>query len=162
MSGRSVLGFLVPPAAGLVAARVAGAQGVPVPGGGPPAPTDGDASVLGPLIVVGLVIAGLLTLTVRLIGTRRRRQAEALAIAASLADALMRDPRLVGVPVVTTVRLPLARGAAPTAEARGEVPYPELRDAAIRLASDERRRVHPAADVQDRIFVAPPVLSRPA
>jgi hypothetical protein len=159
MSGRSMLGFLVFTGAGLAVAPIVRAQGLPMPGGAPSAPADASADVLGPLLVVGLVIAGLLALSVRLVDTRRRRLAEALAIEATLADALMRDPRLVGTPVVTSVHMPLAGKGAPTVEVRGEVPYPELREVAIRLISQEVRRVHPAAQVEDRIFVAPPVLS---
>jgi hypothetical protein len=59
--------------------------------------------------------------------------------------------------VITPVTVPLTGRAGPTAEVRGEVEYPELRELAVRIVRQELLRHHPEGVVEDRIFVSPPV-----
>jgi hypothetical protein len=124
-----------------------------------PAPSSGGTGLAVP-IVLALVLIGLLIAAVRIMDRRRRRRDEASAIEASLSDALMREPRLAGTVLTTSVHLPLSHRAAPTVEVRGEVAYPELRDVAIRAVRQELLRFHSDARVEDRIFVAPPIETR--
>jgi hypothetical protein len=87
---------------------------------------------------------------------RRKRRAQAVAIEGQIADALMREPRLTGAVITTLATVPLG-GGVPTVEVRGEVEYPELREAAVRIVRQELLRHHPEGRVEDRIFVSPPV-----
>src|SRR5262245_7515998 len=146
--------------AGLVATFVSAsrayAQGLPAPGpgGSPPANGGGMAA---PAIILGVALLGALILAVAIVDLRRKRQAQAVAIEGSIADALMRDPRLTGTVITTVAHVPLTGGGVPTVEVRGEVDYPELREAAIRIVRQELLRHHPDGRVEDRIFVSPPI-----
>ncbi|MGH7673514.1 MAG: hypothetical protein ACREMC_11510 [Gemmatimonadales bacterium] len=77
-------------------------------------------------------------------------------------DALEQDPRLAGLPLTVTAHVPYWRRSLATTEVRGEVPTPELRDAAIQLVRREMLRHHVSARIEDWIMVLPPVLSRAA
>ncbi len=148
----SVAAALVP----VAGSRLAGAQGVPAPGPVPPAPPGGGGGIGVPLLIaLGFIV--LIVVAVRILDMRRRRRDEASAIEASLSDALLREPRLAGTVITTSAHLPLSRNAPPVIEVRGEVPYPELRDIALRAVRQEALRFHAGARVEDRIFVAPPV-----
>ena len=134
------------------------AQGLPAPGPGGPslAPPDGG-NMMGPAIILGLALLGILILSVVLLDFQRKRRAQAIAIEGQIADALMREPRLTRAVITSVAHLPLTGRAAPTVEVRGEVEYPELREIAVRVVRQELLRYHPEGVVEDRIFVAPPV-----
>lgn len=149
-------GSFVFAAASLVGLGTARAQGA-VPA--PPAPAAEGTGLAVP-IVLAIVFIGLLVVGVRMMDSRRRRRDEASAIEASLSDALMREPRLAGTVLTTSVHLPLSHRAAPLVEVRGEVAYPELREVAVRAVRQELLRFHQDAQVEDRIFVAPPIETR--
>lgn len=131
------------------------AQGMPAPGG-TPLPAGGGATVTAGIILV-VALLGVLILALAVRDLRRKRRAQAVVIEGQIADALMREPRLVGAGLAAEVHLPLQGGAAPTVEVRGEVEYPELRETAVRIVRQELLRYHAAGQVEDRIFVAPPI-----
>lgn len=134
------------------------AQGLPAPGpGGPVLPAPDGASLLMPAIILGSGLLGGLILLVVFVDLRRKRQAQAIAIEGQIADALMREPGLARAAVITEAHVPLMGGAGPTVEVRGEVEYPELREAAVRIARQELLRHHPEGSVEDRIFISPPI-----
>jgi hypothetical protein len=134
---------------------LAAAQGIPAPGPGGTPPADGG--MVAPAIILAVALLGGLILAVAIVDLRRKRQAQAVAIEGQISDALMRDPRLTGSVITTVAHVPLSSGAAPTVEVRGEVDYPELREAAVRIVRSELLRHHPEGRVEDRIFVSPPV-----
>ena len=113
--------------------------------------------MMGPAIILGLALLGILILSVVLLDFQRKRRAQAIAIEGQIADALMREPRLTRAVITSVAHLPLTGRAAPTVEVRGEVEYPELREIAVRVVRQELLRYHPDGIVEDRIFVAPPV-----
>jgi hypothetical protein len=134
------------------------AQGLPAPGPGGPAlaPPGGEGS-FAPVMILAIALLGALVLAVAIMDIRRKRQAQAIAIEGQIADALLREPGLARTALTTVARLPLSGRAAPTVEVRGEVEYPELREAAVRVVRQELLRYHPDGIVEDRIFVAPPI-----
>jgi hypothetical protein len=111
--------------------------------------------VSGIILVVALL--GGLIFAVAIMDLRRKRRSQAVAIEGQIADALMREPRLVGAVLTAVAHLPLQGRAAPTVEVRGEVEYPELREIAVRIVRQELLRYHPDGQVEDRIFVSPPI-----
>jgi hypothetical protein len=113
--------------------------------------------MVAPAIILAVALVGGLILAVALVDARRKRRTQAIAIEGQITDALMREPRLVRAMITTVAHLPLSGRAAPTVEVRGEVEYPELRDIAVRIVRQELLRYHPDGNVEDRIFVAPPV-----
>jgi hypothetical protein len=145
-------------AAVLSRASRASAQGIPTPGpGAGVSPSADGGGLVAPAIILGLAILGVLILSVAIMDLRRKRRAQGVAIEGQIADALMREPRLSGAVITAIASVPLAGGAAPTVEVRGEVEYPELREVAVRIVRQELLRHHPEGRVEDRIFVAPPV-----
>ena len=140
----------------------ASAQGLPTPGPGnvPLAPADG-ANLIVPMIVLGVALLGGLIFAVAIMDLRRKRQAEMVAIEGQISDALMREPRLTAATLTPVAHVPLSSRSAPTVEIRGAVEYPELREIAVRIVRQELLRHHPDGRVEDRIFVAPPVLTAP-
>ena len=119
-------------------------------------PPDGG-NLIAPAIILGVALLGGLILAVVWGDLRRKRRAQTIALEGQIADALMREPRLARAVITTVARLPLSGRAAPTVEVRGEVEYPELREIAVRIVRQELLRYHPEGEVEDRIFVAPPV-----
>lgn len=137
--------------------REAFAQGLPAPGpGGTPSPT-ADGTLIAPAIILAVALLAVLIVAVAIVDLRRKRRAQAIAIEGQIADALMRDPRLMGSVVTTAVHMPLTRQTGPMVEVRGEVAYPELRETAMRIVRQELLRHHPEGRVEDLIFVSPPV-----
>lgn len=108
-------------------------------------------------ITLAFALLGGLILAVTVLHLRRKRRAQAIAIEAQIADALMREPPLRTTVVTTVVHVPLTSRAGPTVEVRGEVEYPELRETAMRIVRQELLRHHPEGSVEDRIFVRRPV-----
>jgi hypothetical protein len=138
--------------------RSAHGQGLPAPGPGgtPVIPPDGG-SLIAPAIILAIALLGALILGVVFLDLHRKRRARAIAIDGQIADALMREPSLARTVITTVAHLPLTGRSTPTVEVRGEVEYPELREAAVRIVRQELLRYHPSGLVEDRIFVAPPV-----
>lgn len=138
--------------------RSAHGQGLPAPGPGGPTLTPPDAGDLtAPAIILGIAFLAALVIGVMFLDRQRKRRTQAIAIEGQIADALMREPRLTRAMITTIAHLPLSSRAAPTVEVRGEVEYPELREIAVRVVRQELLRYHPDGNVEDRIFVAPPV-----
>ena len=151
--------------AGLLAfgalASIAWAQAPPVPGATvPPGASDWEGGIAP--VTFGLLFAllALVGAVAKLADARSRREAETLALQARIADALRRDPRLANLPVVPMARVPPWRGSPPTIELSGQVPAPDLRAAALRVAQEEARRLRPDVRIQDRIAVAPTMTAR--
>jgi hypothetical protein len=116
-------------------------------------------NLMAPAIILAVALLGGLILAVAIVDLRRKRRAQAIAIDGQIADALMREPRLRGTVITSVAHVPLAGRSGPTVEVRGEVEYPELREAAVRIVGQELLRHHPEGNVEDRIFVSPPVLA---
>jgi hypothetical protein len=149
--------------AGLVQATAASAQ-TPAPAPSAPAVGGPEASNLGTAIVVGLLVVGILgiVIMVKAVDRWHGRDAEAVRLQVDLGEALMRDARLALLPIILTAQVPFWRGAPAIVEIRGDVPSPELRDAAVRLVTQELRRRDPAGRVEDRVTVLPEVMRRTA
>jgi hypothetical protein len=107
------------------------------------------------VIVAAAALLAVLVVAVAVMDLRRKRKAQAIAIEGQIADALMREPRLMGAVVTTMVHVPLTGRTGPMVEVRGEVEYPELREAAVRVVRQELLRHHPEGRIEDRIFVSP-------
>ena len=79
----------------------------------------------GPVAIVLALAVGLL-LTLALVGKlsalRLKRDGEAVAVKGLIADALDRDPELLGLPLSAAVRVPLLRGKPVIIRISGEVP----------------------------------------
>lgn len=134
----------------------AGAQApTPPPGISPSAPAApaGDAAstaaVLG--IVVGLVV--LIGVAVKLFDLKRKREAEAVHLQAQISDALLREPSLFGAPITPTAHVPFWTGSPATVEMTGQVPTPQLREAALAIARSEAARVRSDVEIRDGISV---------
>jgi hypothetical protein len=133
------------------------AQGLPTPGPGAPAlPADGG-SLVGPMLVLIALLVGALVLTVAIADLRRKRRSQAIAIEGQVSDALMREPRLAGAVLTPVAQVPLSGRRPPTVEIRGQVEYADLREIAVRIVRQELLRHHPEGQVEDRIFVSPPI-----
>jgi hypothetical protein len=134
------------------------AQGLPAPGpGGPALPAAEGGTLIGPVIVLVLGLFGALALIVAIADLRRKRRAEGIAIEGQISDALMREPRLTGSVLTPIAHVPMTSRTAPSVEIRGQVEYPDLREIAVRIVRQELIRYHPDGQVEDRIFVSPPV-----
>jgi hypothetical protein len=131
-------------------------QTIPAPSPDPGQITDGtgmSGAVAVLAIVVGVLV--LLAVWVKLYDTRRRREAEAVHIQARISDALIQDQRFSGTVIVPTAEVPLWPRSPLTLVMAGEVPTPELRDAAIRIAGTESARLRDDVQVEDRLMVLP-------
>jgi hypothetical protein len=100
----------------------------------------------GPSLVTGIVslaiVAGLITLGVRYLEARSRRDEDAARLQQALTEPLAREPALAGSSVLPVVSLPL-RGPA-RVELTGWVRSREGRDAAVRAVVREGTRLgHP-------------------
>jgi CBS domain-containing protein len=134
------------------------AQGLPAPGPGTPTlPAADGGNMMAPAIILALALLCGLILAVAIVDLKRKRRAEGVAIESQIADALMREPRLMRSGVTSLAHVPLSGRSGLTVEVRGEVEYPELRETAVRIVRQELLRYHPDARVEDRIFVSPPI-----
>ncbi len=88
------------------------------------------------IIVVAtmLLLVVLLGVAVKLYDLKRKREDEAIAAQARISDALLMDATLAGLPLTPTAHLPLWKGSPLVVEITGEVPRPELREAAVDVA----------------------------
>lgn len=89
-------------------------------------------------VAVVLIAAALLLLVFGVLGKaldlKDKRAAEAIAVQGEIADALLREPALLGFPITPTARVPLWRGSPVTVKVVGQVPSDQLRKAALRAA----------------------------
>ena len=151
--------------AGLLAfgalASIAWAQAPPLPGGTvPPGVSEWEGGIAPVTFALLFVFLWLVATVAKLADARSRREAETLSLQARIADALRREPRLANLPLVPTARVPPWRGSPPTIELSGQVPAPDLRAAALRVAQEEASRPRPDVRIQDRIAVAPTMTVR--
>ena len=122
-----------------------------------PAPSARSAGEASP-VAMALVILALLIIVgvaVKLYDLRRRRESEAVQLQAQISDALMREPLLLGVPIIATARAPLWRGSPATMEIAGQVPSPQARETALRIVRAEANRIRPDVQIEDRLAVVP-------
>ena len=138
----------------LLSAAQAWAQAAPTPTPGTTTGSDGGGSVLAMVLVIvaALVIVGV---GVKLYDLRRKRESEAVQLQAQIADALMREQLLSGVPVMATARTSLWKRSPATIEIAGRVPSPQARDTALRIARSEAGRIRSDVQIEDRIDVVP-------
>ena len=108
------------------------------------------------MTVVALMM---LALVVVLYDLKRKREEEAVAAQARIADALLMDSTLAALPLTPTAHLPLWKGSPLILEIKGAVPSPELREAAVEVAKREIARSRPDFLIEDRISVDRRVLS---
>ncbi len=146
---------------GLVA--IAWAQnppGVPAPQTeSPPVPP----SEAWPATLVFLGIALLLVVALaKGIDRKRRREDEAVWLQAQIADALLRDRSLASLTLTATAQVPIWTRAPATIEMRGQVPTPQHREAALRLAEQEASRMRSDFRIDDRIAIVPSAAARAA
>jgi hypothetical protein len=84
---------------------------------------------------------------------RDKRAAEAIAVQGEIADALLRDPALLGLPLTPTARVPLWRGSPVTVKVAGKVPSRELRTVALRAAERGAAELVVRVRIKSRIGV---------
>jgi len=85
-----------------------------------------------------------------------RRAAEGIAVQGEIADALYRDPALLGFSMTPTARVPLWRGTPVTVRVVGEVPSAELRKVALRAAERGASDLLVRVRIKSRIGVKKP------
>lgn len=140
-------------------APVAWAQGAaPPPGPVAPSPGTGAGGASAVLAAIVLVVTAIVVIggLVKILDLRRRREAEAVQLQAQVADALLRDPQLFGLPVTATARVGW-RGSPAVLELAGQVPSVEAREAVLRVARDEAARIRPDVTIEERLAVVPAV-----
>ena len=119
-----------------------------------------SGSGITPPQAVALLLA-LLALAVVIVGSevldraRDRRDSEAALLQARIADALLRDRRVMVLAVAATVRLPLWRRSRATIELWGRVPTVEHWQAVLRVAGQVASQVLAAPHLLDRITIDP-------
>lgn len=124
-----------------------------------PAPAPGTAGEAGGsgvvtavvLIVALLVIVGV---AVKLFDLKRKREAEAVHVQSQIADALLREEALFGLPITPTAHVPFLRGTPVTVDVDGEVPDADARQAALRIVRREAESIRPDIRIEDRLTTA--------
>jgi len=109
----------------------------------------GAVSIMVVMLIVILAIAG----AAKLYDHKRKREEEAFAAQAYLADAFLRE--FGTLPVVASVSGSLWSRSPLVLAVRGTVPTPEVREAIMRLARQELSRQYPFARAEDQLFVDP-------
>jgi hypothetical protein len=143
----------------------ASAQGQTSPAPSPDPGQITDGSGMGSAVAVAAIVVGILVIlavSIKLHDTRRRRESEAVHIQTRISDAMIQDPRFSGTFVVPTAEVPLWPRSPLTLVMAGEVPTPELREAAIRIAGAEAARFRDDVRVEDRLMVLPTSTRRAA
>ena len=111
----------------------------------------------GPVMVVLVLAAGLLLLIgliAKILDLRLKRDGEVVAVKGVISDALGGDPELFGLPLTTTVRVPLWSGSPVTIRVFGEVPSGEIKQAALRrVQRTAKAELSVRARVKSRIGV---------
>jgi hypothetical protein len=120
-------------------------------------PPAGGTAMTGALVgfaaLIVLVVA--IGVVVKFFDRRRKRMEEAVAVQARISDALMVDPALGRLPIVTAADRGLWGRSPVMIEIRGPVPSPELREAAISVATREAASSGVPFQVEDRLVVDP-------
>ena len=114
------------------------------------------------VVAAMLSVVILLGIAVKLHDLKRKREEEAVAAQARVSDALLMDAALAGLPLTPTAHVPLWKGTPLVVEITGAVPRPELRTAAVDVATREISRSRSDFQVEDRIKVDPALLTRAA
>ena len=117
------------------------------------------------MTIVALMMLALIVVVgvaVKLYDLKRKREEEAVAAQARIADALLMDSTLAALPLTPTAHLPLWKGSPLILEMKGAVPNPELREAALEVAKREIERSRPDFLIEDRISVDRHVLNHAA
>jgi hypothetical protein len=159
MRSTRTLGTVFSIVATVVSTGVALAQAPSPPGGAvtpvtPPAGATGEGfggagavflALLGLLIIVG---AG-----VKLYDLRRKREADAVHLQAQVSDALLREPTLIGLAITPTAHIPTWSGSPAVIQVTGQVPTPDMKDAALRIVETEARRLRDDFRIDDQIAI---------
>jgi hypothetical protein len=106
--------------------------------------------------LLALIVLGGVTAAWHFSG-RRKRIAGAAILQSHLADALARETLLHGSRITPRARVSGWRGSRVMIEVAGEVPTPELRETAMRVARAEVGRLRPDVMAADFLFIVPPV-----
>ena len=130
------------------------AQAAPTPTPGTAGGSGGEGGAIALLLIIVAAFI-IVALGVKLYDLRRKRESEAVQLQAQVSDALMREQLLSGVPIMATARSSLWRRSAATIEIAGQVPSPEIRDTALRIARSEAGRIRPDVQIEDRLAVVP-------
>jgi hypothetical protein len=113
----------------------------------------------GPVTIVLALAVGLLLMLAlfgKLSDLRLKRDGEAVAVKGLIADALERDPDLLGLPLSAAVRIPLLRGKPAIIRISGEVPSDELKRIALRRVQHTAKAgLIVRVRIRSRIGVAP-------
>jgi hypothetical protein len=117
------------------------------------AAAEGGSGVLAAVILIAAVLV-VIGVIVKLFDRRRQREAEAVHVQAQIAEALLRDPQLFGLPVTPTAHVPW-KGSPVTVELRGQLPSEEARDTVLRIARQEAARIRPDFVIDDQLLVVP-------
>jgi hypothetical protein len=128
----------------------------------PPAEPLADLKLLGDVLpedpATVVLVAAVVVLIVGVLGKvlelKDRRAAEAIAVQGEIADALLRDPALLGWPLEPMARVPLWRGSPVTVKLTGEVPSRELRALALLAAERGAAELLVRVRIKSRIGVA--------
>ena len=107
------------------------------------------------VVATMLFLVVLLGVAVKLYDLKRKREEEAVAAQARVSDALLMDSTLAGLPLTPTAHVPLWKGSPLVVELTGAVPRPELREAALDVASREVGRSRSDFRIEDHIAVNP-------
>jgi len=105
------------------------------------------------VVVVMLIVILAIGAAAKLYDHKRKREEEAFAAQAYLADAFLRE--FGTLPIVASVSGSLWSRSPLVLSVRGTVPTPELREAIMRLARQELSRQYPTARAEDQLFVDP-------
>jgi hypothetical protein len=110
------------------------------------------------VLVVAVAMVLILGALGRVHELRDRRAGAAIAVQGEIADALLRDPALVGLSLTPTAHVGAWWGSGVTVKVTGEVPTRELRKAALRAAERGAAELLVTVRITSRIRV---VRSRP-
>ena len=113
----------------------------------------GSPELYGTILIVGLVV--LVGVAVKMYDRKRKREDEAIQLQAQVSDALLRDPRLVNVPIVVTAHVPTFGHGPAGLEMSGQVPSRDLADVALRVVEQEASRIRPDVVIENRLSVTP-------
>lgn len=131
-------------------ASIAGAQTE-----SPPTPGIGESHPGLMLILLSVSVVVFLAGT-KAVDLKRHQAEEVVRLQAQIAQALLQERRLAGLPVTATVHIPVWWRSPMRIEMTGQVPTAELWQAAVRVAEQEASRTLAAFHIDDRIAVVPP------
>ncbi len=147
--------------ASLAEAQSAGAPGPPAPLPGPSSGGGTASSASIAIVVLVLATIALIALIAKITDLRRKREEKTIELQTQISEALLRD-RNVGVSVTPTVEIPFWRGSPARIELTGQVPNPQIRQAALRIATQEASRIRQDFETHDRMVEVPTEAARTA